>query len=55
MFKNSKKKHLCEKKECIHVCVTGSPCCTVEKKISIGEIKINKFKKEKASRINNGK
>ena len=21
-------------KECIHVCVTGSPCCTAEKKIN---------------------
>ena len=21
---------ICEKKECIHACVTGSPCCTVE-------------------------
>ena len=20
----------CERKECIHVCVNGSPCCTVE-------------------------
>ena len=26
--------------ECIHVCVTGSPCCTVEKKSLIGEITI---------------
>ena len=25
------------KKECIHVCITGSPCCTVEKNC-IGEI-----------------
>ena len=25
--------HDCAKIECIHVCVTGSPCCTVEKKI----------------------
>ena len=22
-----------KKKECIHVCVTGSPCCTVEEKL----------------------
>ena len=29
------------KKECIHVCVTGFPCCTVEKKC-IGEITILK-------------
>ena len=26
-------------KECIHVCITGPPCCTVEKKF-IGEITI---------------
>ena len=25
-----------KKKECIHVCVTGSPCCTVEKKMYWG-------------------
>ena len=25
--------------ECVHVCVTGSPCCTVKKKC-IGEIAI---------------
>ena len=26
--------------ECVHVCATGSPCCTVEKKIVLGEITI---------------
>lgn len=33
-------------KESIHVCVTGSPCCTVEKNC-IGEIRIKKLKKRK--------
>ena len=32
--------------ECVHVRVTGSPCCTVEKKI-IGEITTKKDKKMK--------
>ena len=31
-------------KECVHVCVTGSPCYTVEKKC-VGEITIKTFKK----------
>ena len=26
----------CEIKLCIHVCVTGSPCCTVGKKKCVG-------------------
>ena len=34
------------KKECIHVSVTGSPCCTVGKKC-IGEITIKKLKTKK--------
>ena len=29
-------------KECIHVCVTGSQCCTVEKNCIV-EITIKKF------------
>ena len=35
-----------EKKLCIHVCVTGSPCCIVEKSM-LGEITIKKKKKKK--------
>ena len=35
-----------EKILCIHVCVTGSPCCTVEKKSVLGEISI-KYKLKK--------
>jgi len=39
------------KKECIHVCVTGSPRCTVEKKIMYWankkKEKRKKFKKRK--------
>ena len=35
-----------EKKLCINVCVTGSPCCTVEKKSVLGEISI-KYKLKK--------
>ena len=31
------------KKECIHACVTGSTCCTVEKNC-IGEITVKKIK-----------
>ena len=31
----------------IHVCVTGPPCCTVGKKIVLGEITIKKIKKWK--------
>ena len=30
--------------ECIHVCLTGSPCCTAGKKNCIGEITIKKIK-----------
>ena len=32
----------CAKIECIHICVTGSPCCTVEKNC-IGEVTIKKI------------
>jgi len=36
-----------EKKICIYVCVTGSPCCTVGKKSVLGEITIkNTLKNE---------
>ena len=31
-----------EKKLCIHVCITGSPCCTVGKKNVLGEITTKK-------------
>ena len=30
-------------KKCIYVCVTGSPCCRVDKKDCIGEITIKKY------------
>ena len=33
--------------ECVHVCVTGSPCCTVGKKKCVGEIRIDYNKKKK--------
>ena len=36
-----------KKKECIHVCVTGSPCSTVGKKKCIGEITTKKLKKKR--------
>ena len=36
------------KKEYIHVCVTGSPCCTVEKKLKLKLkfLKISKWGKQ---------
>ena len=34
------------RKKNVYMCVTGSPCCTVEKKNCIGEITIKKFFKE---------
>ena len=34
-----------EEKKSIHVCVTGSPCCIVEKKTLYGEITIKKKKR----------
>ena len=37
--------------ECLHVCVTGSPCCTAEKKNCIGEVTIKKKKKKKRKNI----
>ena len=41
-----------EKKLCIHVCVTGSPCCTVgKKKKGVGGNNNKKFKKEKEKKI----
>ena len=43
------------RKKCTHVCVTGSPCCTVEKKILYwGNKKINTKKREDVVHIHNG-
>ena len=42
-----RKKNVCEK---IYVCVTGSPCCTVEKKW-IGEITILKIFNKKIKKL----
>ena len=39
--------HLCHILECIHVCVTGSSCCTVEKKLYLGNNNTKKKKKKK--------
>ena len=45
-----KKKLLPNQIECVNVCVTESPCCTVEEKNCIGEITI---KKKKTSQTRN--
>ena len=34
----------CERIECVHVCVSGSPCCTVEKKLHWGNKNLKKKK-----------